>query len=211
MASGMSLVKKLAVVLFALTAMAAGFWLATLLTTPKSVNLPQIHGSVVNPPRQIAVPELIKQDGEAFTNADLVDQWTLVFFGYTQCPDICPMTMNVLAEAKKKAPVDFPQVVFISVDPQRDSVEMLSGYVHYFDPQFMGVTGEEKMIEALTLQTSVVYMKVPGASGAQNDYLVDHSSSILLINPKGQLAAFLKTPHTPSNIIESVEKIRAFY
>jgi protein SCO1/2 len=93
------------------------------------------------------------------------------------------------------------------VDPQRDSVEMLGDYVHYFDEEFTGVTGEEKMIQALTLQTSVVYAKVPGASGDENDYLVDHSSAILLINPGGQLAAFLNAPHTPGGILDSVNKI----
>ena len=164
---------------------------------------------MINPARQIALPELVKHDGQPFTNDDLKGHWTLVFFGYTRCPDICPMTMNVLAEAKKKATAEFPQVVFVSVDPQRDTVEMLGDYVRYFDPEFTGVTGEENMIQALTLQTSVLYMKVPGSSGKEDDYLVDHSSSIILINPKGQLAAFLAAPHTPTSIIDSVEKITA--
>lgn len=203
--------KKLAVVLFAVIAMAAGFWLATQLTQPVTQKLPQIHGSIVNPPRQIMVPELIKHDGEAFSNEDLSGRWTLVFFGYTYCPDICPITMNVLAEAKKKAPAEFPQVIFVSVDPDRDTVELLADYVEYFDAEFIGVTGDENMIQALTLQTSVLYMKVPGASGNENDYLVDHSSSILLINPEGQLAAFLKAPHTPSSILDSVAKVKAVY
>lgn len=207
MATGMSLSKKLAVIVLAGVAMAAGFWVATQLSQPESVAVPQIQGSIVSPARQLAVPALTRHDGQAFTNADLRGQWTLVFFGYTHCPDICPITMNVLAEAKKKAPAEFPQVVFVSVDPQRDSVEMLRDYVHYFDPDFVGVTGDEKMIQALTLQTSVVYTKVPGASGKAGDYLVDHSSSILLINPEGKLAAFLKAPHTPGSILDSVDKM----
>jgi protein SCO1/2 len=207
----MSITSKLTVVLFAVIAMAAGFWLSTQLTKPAQQPHPPIQGSVVDPARQIAVPELIKHDGEAFTNEDLKGRWTLVFFGYTHCPDICPITMNVLAAAKQKATVDFPQVVLISVDPQRDSVELLAEYVRYFDPEFIGVTGDENMIEAMTLQTSVVYMKVPGASGNENDYLVDHSSSILLINPEGKLAAFLKAPHTPSSILDSVAKVKSAY
>ena len=211
MASTSPLLRKLLVVSFALLAMAAGFWLATQLTGPASDKLPQIQAAVVNPARQIAVPELTKHDGNAFTNEDLKGRWTLVFFGYTHCPDICPMTMNVLAQAKKIARTEFPQVVLVSVDPQRDTVDMLGDYVKYFDPEFIGVTGAENMIQALTLQTSVVYMKVPGSSGDENDYLVDHSSSILLINPEGQLAAFLKAPHTPGSINDSVEKIRAVY
>lgn len=206
-----ALLKKANLVVFAVLAMAAGFWLATTLKTSDGGDSPQIQGSVLNPARQIAVPELHKHDGSLFSNADLNGQWTLMFFGYTSCPDICPMTMNVLAEAKKQAGDDFPQVVFVSVDPQRDNVQMLGEYVRYFDPEFTGVTGDEKMIQALTLQTSVVYMKIPGPSGNENDYLVDHSSAILLFNPEGQLAAFLKAPHTPASVIDSVQKIKAGY
>lgn len=205
------MMKNVVIISFALLAMVAGFWLATELKSPENDSLPQIQGSVLSTPRQIIVPELIKHDGNAFTGQDLNGRWTLMFFGYTHCPDICPMTMNVLAEAKKMASEDFPQVVLVSVDPQRDSVELLDGYVQYFDPAFIGVTGEEKMIQALTLQTSVVYAKMPGSSGNENDYLVDHSSAVLLINPKGQLAAFLNAPHTPSGINESVATVRDLY
>ena len=205
------MMKNVVIISFALLAMVAGFWLATELKSPENDSLPQIQGSVLSTPRQIIVPELIKHDGNAFTGQDLNGRWTLMFFGYTHCPDICPMTMNVLAEAKKIASEDFPQVVLVSVDPQRDSVELLDGYVQYFDPAFIGVTGEEKMIQALTLQTSVVYAKMPGSSGNENDYLVDHSSAVLLINPKGQLAAFLNAPHTPSGINESVATVRDLY
>lgn len=199
--------KKILVIIAALGAMTAGFWLSTEMKSTDEGNRPQIQGSVLATPRQIVVPELMKHDGNAFTDQDLNGRWTLMFFGYTHCPDICPMTMNVLAEAKSKAGGDFPQVVLVSVDPQRDSVEMLGDYVHYFDKEFIGVTGAEKMIQALTLQTSVVYAKMPGASGNENDYLVDHSSAILLINPGGQLTAFLNAPHTPSGILDSVNKI----
>jgi len=205
-----SLLKKTGVVLFVSLAMSAGFWLASELKTPDDGNT-QLQGTVLKPPRQIQVPELTKQDGTPFTNEDLDGQWSLLFFGYTHCPDVCPTTMNVLAEAKKKSAGNFPQVVFISVDPQRDTVDLLDGYVRYFDPEFIGVTGDEKMIQALTLQASVLYMKVPGDSANENDYLVDHSSSILMINPEGQLAAFLGAPHTPSGILQSVENIRTVY
>jgi protein SCO1/2 len=201
-----SFLKKTAIILAACIAMTAGFWLASELKTPEDGSI-HLQGTVLRPPRQIEVPELIKHDATPFTNADLSGHWTLMFFGYTHCPDICPMTMNVLAEAKKNAGDIFPSVVFVTVDPQRDDVKLLSDYVRYFDPEFTGVTGDEKMIQALTLQTSVVFMKTPGASGDENDYLVDHSSSVLLINPQGQLAAFLGAPHTPSSILDSVNQI----
>ncbi len=202
-----SSLKKAFIIVFAGTAMAAGFWLASTLKTSDSGNTAQIQGVALRPARQIQVPGLTRQDGAPFTNDDLKGRWTLVFFGYTHCPDICPTTMNVLAEARQKSADDFPQVVFISVDPQRDTLDKLGDYVHYFDPEFIGVTGDENMIQALALQASVLYMKVPGESGNANDYLVDHSSSILLINPEVQLAAILKAPHTPGSIIDSVNKV----
>ena len=203
-----SLLKKTAIILFASLAMSAGFWLASELKTPDH-GYAQIQGIVLNPPRQIQVPVLTKQDGTPFTNEDLNGQWSLLFFGYTHCPDICPTTMNVLAEAKKKSAGEFPQVVFVSVDPQRDTVDLLAPYVHYFDPKFFGVTGDETMLQALTLQASILYVKVPGESGDENDYLVDHSSAVLAINPEGQLAAILSAPHTTASIITSVEGIGA--
>ena len=205
-----SLGKKTAIILFATLAMTAGFWLATELRAPDGAGI-QMQGTVLRPPRQLAMPELIKHDGTLFSNEDLNGQWTLMFFGYTHCPDICPMTMNVLAEAKQQAGNDFPQVMFVTVDPQRDQQDLLREYVTYFDPAFTGVTGTEDMLKALALQTSVVYMKTPGPSGQENDYLVDHSSSILLLNPEGDLAAFLMAPHTPDSINDSVEKVRGIY
>jgi protein SCO1/2 len=205
-----SFLKKTVVVLFATLAMSAGFWLATERRAPEHGNI-QLQGTVLKPPRQLAVPELTRHDGNTFTNQDLEGQWTLMFFGYTHCPDICPMTMNVLAEAKEKSGSGFPRVVFVTVDPERDEVKLLGDYVQYFDTEFVGVTGDEAMIKALTLQASVVYMKTPGASGLEADYLVDHSSSVLLINPEAQLAALLMAPHTADSINKSVEAVRAVY
>jgi len=202
--------RKGLIIMAALLAMAAGFYLASELTAPDGAGV-QLQGTVLRPARQLTVPELTKHDGSQFSKEDLEGQWTLVFFGYTHCPDICPMTMNVLAEAKQQAGGDFPQVLFVTVDPQRDQQELLGDYVTYFDPDFVGVTGSDDMLKALALQASVVYMKAPGASGQENDYLVDHSSSIMMINPQGELAAFLSAPHTPSSVIDSVSKIRKYY
>ena len=202
--------RKGLIIMVALLAMAAGFWLASELTAPDHGGI-QFKGTVLKPPRQLAVPELTKHDGSAFTNEDLKDQWTLMFFGYTHCPDICPMTMNVLSEARKKAGDDFPQVIFVTVDPERDNVELVGEYVTYFDPAFVGVSGDAEMIKAMALQASVVFMKTPGASGSKTEYLVDHSSSVLLINPQGQLAALLMAPHTPGTINNAIEEIQAVY
>lgn len=202
----------------ALLAMSAGFWLSSIqLDDAKDKaadarkNFSPIQGVILSPARKIAVPALVKDNGQTFAIDDLTGQWHLLFFGYTHCPDICPTTMGVLAQAKKAAEADgqiFPRVVFVSVDPERDKVEMLGQYVRYFDKDFIGVTGDPTLIQALALQMSVVYMKMPAEAGADADgYVVDHSSALLLLNPEGRLEAFLNPPHEPATILRDIQKV----
>lgn len=213
----------------AVAAMSAGFWLSSMQQSgdEKSAeqqkqkelaearnNYSPIQGTILSPARKITIPDLIRDNGEKFTLEDLKGHWSLFFFGYTHCPDICPVTLGVVAQAKKMATGlnhMFPEVVFVSVDPDRDKVEMLSDYVQYFDKDFIGVTGDAEMIKALTLQMSVVYMKVPvdndtaSSSPDNNVYNVDHSSALLLLNPEGKLFAFLNPPHDATTILKDFQ------
>lgn len=210
----------------AIAAMSAGIWVSTVQLNDvnnadeahaKSLaearkNFSPIQGSILSPPRKIAVPALLKDNGQTFSLDDLSGQWHLIFFGYTHCPDICPTTMGVLAQAKKTAAENnqaFPEVVFISVDPERDKVEMLGEYVRYFDKDFIGVTGDKNLIKALTLQMSVVYMKMEPEKSNDNSsgYLVDHSSALLLLNSEGKLVAFLNPPHDPETILKDIQVV----
>lgn len=225
----MSLKNKGIVAAAAVVAMSAGFWLSTLQqdrTADKTSDAGRdavrkaeiaearkrfspIQGAIISPARKIAVPALTKDDGTAFTLQDLSGQWSLLFFGYTNCPDVCPVTMGTVAQAKKAATAInhvFPQVIFVSVDPERDKLEMLSDYVQYFDKEFVGVTGDENMIKALTLQMSVAYMKMEAEEGSEG-YVVDHSSSLLLLNPEGKLVAFFNPPHDPKIILKDFQTI----
>jgi protein SCO1/2 len=146
--------------------------------------------------------ELADHRGRPFGREQLQGRWSFMFFGYTHCPDICPMTMAVLAQATQEIVSRDPdadhQVVFVSVDPQRDEGEQLARYVTYFNPEFVGVTGPKDQIDALTLPLGIVYAQVDNPNGG--DYLVDHSGSILLINPRGEVEALLRAPHTPETI-----------
>jgi protein SCO1/2 len=220
---------KIIISVAAVAAMSAGFWLSSMQQSGDEKSLEQqkqkelaearnnyspIQGTILSPARKITIPELLTDNGEKFTLEDLKGHWTLFFFGYTHCPDICPVTLGVVAQAKKMATRYnhmFPEVVFVSVDPDRDKVEMLSDYVQYFDEDFVGVTGDAQMIKALTLQMSVVYMKVPvdngTASGSLDDnvYNVDHSSALLLVNPEGKLFAFLNPPHDAATILKDFQ------
>lgn len=214
---------KTLVVVAAVAAMLAGFWVSSILQLNDKTkadesalsqarkNFSPIQGSLLSPARKIAVPALIKDNGQTFSLDDLTGQWHLLFFGYTHCPDICPTTMGVAAQAKKIAESknqSFPGVIFISVDPERDKVEMLAEYVQYFDKDFIGVTGDKDLIKALSLQMSVVYMKMPVKAGTdESNYLVDHSAALLLLNPEGKLVAFLNPPHDPATIVKDITTV----
>ena len=220
----MALKSNIIYVIGAVVALSGGFWLSSMqegeinLSSESAKekalaearkNYSPIQGSILSPARKIAIPPLTKDDGSAFTLDDLTGEWHLLFFGYTHCPDVCPVTMGVAAQAKKIAKENnhiFPQVVFISVDPERDKVEMLAEYVQYFDKDFIGVTGDSDMIKALTLQMSVVFMKMAPEEGNEG-YLVDHSSALLLLNPEGKLVAFLNPPHDPRTILKDFQTV----
>jgi len=125
-------------------------------------------------------------------------RWTLVFFGFTYCPDICPTTMGVLARATSKMS-DPPAVILVSVDPERDTASSMDAYVRSFSPTFRGLTGEFDQIVLLASQLNVAFGKVPGPD--PDGYLVDHSASIAVINPKGEFVGFIKAPHGELNIV----------
>ena len=220
----MALKSKLIYGITAALAMSGGFWMSSIqesgIKTSSDIakekalaaarkSYSPIQGTILSPPRKVGVPALTKDDGSTVTLDDLKGKWHLLFFGYTHCPDVCPVTMGVLAQAKKIATENnhmFPQVIFISVDPARDRVEMLAEYVQYFDKDFIGVTGDDELIKALTLQLSVVYMKMAAEEGT-DDYLVDHSSALLLLDPEGQLIAFFNPPHQPKTILKDFQTV----
>src|SRR5690606_16436330 len=119
--------------------------------------------------------------GDAFTRADLVGQWSLMFFGFTHCPDICPTTLAELDRLLKNLPADIAantQVVLVSLDPARDTSEILSEYVGYFDFAFIGVTGDFLTLRRFANQVNVAFNKVT----IDDDYMVDHSANVVLIN-----------------------------
>lgn len=139
--------------------------------------------------RQIQPFELVGADGEAFTERDLRGRLTLLFFGFTNCPDICPDTLGVLAESMDKLEAmrveEKPEVVFISVDPQRDAGPTMQEYVDYFDPAFKAITGDDEALGAITGQVGAMFVRhSPDESGY---YAVDHSGMIVMIDDQGRM------------------------
>ncbi|WP_049722981.1 SCO family protein [Gilvimarinus polysaccharolyticus] len=166
------------------------------LLTPRVMTADELrlNGAVVfDTPRRFDDFTLLNQKGDGFTRADLVGQWSLVFFGFTHCPDICPTTMAELDRLLKNLPADIAadtEVILVSLDPARDTPEVLSEYVGYFDPTFIGVTGDFLTLRRFANQVNVAFNKVT----IGDDYTVDHSANVVLINPRGDYHGFFKPP-----------------
>lgn len=145
-------------------------------------------------PRDLGEFSLLDQSGEPFVPERFEGAWTLVFFGFTYCPDVCPATMSFLNGFIKElegTEAEDTRVVMISVDPARDTVEQLSEYVPYFNPEFVGVTGEFLELHRLATAMNTPFRKVPGQG---ENYQVDHSANVVLINPFGDYHGFFKAP-----------------
>lgn len=159
--------------------------------------------------RDIGEFNLIDDNNQPFTSAQLRGKWSLLFFGYTYCPDICPTTMVVLNQfyAKLKPElVGETQIVFVSVDPARDDLAKLHEYVRYFNPQFRGVTGEFMALQQFATALSIPFAKVPGGG---DNYQIEHSGSIAVINPQGHYVGFLKAPHELEKLLTNYQSIHA--
>lgn len=178
-------------------------------------SIPQHLAGVLRPfNKPIGEFELRDQHGVTFDQARLLGRWSFVFFGYTYCPDICPTTLAVLSAVQKQlkqAPEVWSdtQVVFASVDPARDTQEKLSSYMDFFNKEFLALTGSKEQIDELVHQFSAAYIIEEETSPGQ--YLVSHSASIFLSDPKGQLVASFSMPHNPATIASLFRDIRALY
>jgi protein SCO1/2 len=195
--------------LVAIVAIAAGILSARwVLQRQAGAQLGVATATVLSPPRPLPPLDLVDQDNRPFDTSRLRGGWSLLFFGFTSCPDVCPVTMAALAQTSKLL-ADLPQelrprVVMISVDPERDTPERLAGYVRAFDPTFVGATGTKAAVDELALRIGVVIAKRP--TDGEN-YSVDHSSQVFLIDPDGALRALFSAPHTPKLIAEDYRRI----
>ena len=157
---------------------------------------------------------LVGANNEVLRLDDLKGKWSFIFFGYTHCPDVCPLTLGALGAAFRileQDPTVSPAIqgIFVSVDPKRDTPELLKEYVSYFNAKFSGVTGTTAQVDAITRQMGALYAMHPGKS--EESYLVSHNSSIFLVDPRGRLYGRFPPPHAPRELAEIFAKIRAFY
>lgn len=143
---------------------------------------------------------LVDQDGKTVTAADYAGKYRLMFFGFTNCPDVCPTTLQMIADAWKAAPdlAGKVRVMLVSVDPERDTPAALKQYVTYFDPSFIGLTGTPEQVGAVLKAYGVYAKKVPLEDSALK-YTMDHSAFIYLYGPDGVFITAFDPNVTPED------------
>lgn len=134
---------------------------------------------------------LVDQDGRTVTEADFKGSYMLVYFGYTFCPDVCPTSLSVIADAMDMIGDKAERVtpVFITVDPERDTPEQMKMYVGYFHPKLVGLTGSYNQVADVTQAYKAYYAKAVDGNGSGDEYLMDHSSITYLMSPDGEFIA----------------------
>lgn len=195
---------KLLYVIVAIAAGAVGFFVfqkATVLPKPE-------HALYYQQAREIKPFQLTDHHNQTFTKENLANKWSWVFFGYTSCPDVCPTTLQELnfVYDDLKAINKETQVLLVSVDPSRDTPEKLAQYIAYFNEEFIALTANHGVLFPFARNLGLMYaINGPeGDTADQNSYLVDHSASLVLINPQGNIAAIFK-PRQALGVLPTID------
>ncbi len=189
----------LLVAVAALCAALAGFWLARELDG----QAPQLtSGTWLAQPRSVSEFQLTDALGHPFSAHDLAGNPSLVFFGFTHCPDVCPTTLAKLAQVKRTAKVPGLRVLFVSVDPGRDTPAAVGTYAHAFDPDFVGLTGDPQSIEKVSAAFGVAALRVDLPGG---DYTMDHSAAVFLVDARGRIVGVFTPPFDTRRFVQDLQ------
>lgn len=197
--------KPVALVVTVAALLAAGAVIALLATRPD----PTAERATVLP-SPLALPEfsLLDQHDAPFDRTSLEGRWSLMFFGFTHCPDICPLTLQKLATARRqlaaRGSANLPSIVFVSVDPARDSSEVIGKYANAFGDGVTAVTGRLDQINTLTSALGIFHARPPKPDGG---YDVEHSAAVLVVNPDAELKAVFSAPHDVASFVNDVTLI----
>lgn len=189
--------KKSSIAIVALVALIGGFSISWYINNSKSVDL-ETGLWFGDQARALPQFELIDHNNQPLTRASLEGKWSLIFFGYTHCPDICPTSLQTMSDMV--AAIEDPdvlnavQVYFVSVDPERDTPEILAAYVTYFNADFIGATAQPEKLTPLTQSLGIAH-NIRNKTEGSTSYDVDHSSAIVLINPQAEYAGLFGAPH----------------
>lgn len=206
-----NLISKLLLVAVCIAAVAIGFIMNVKGTSQPE--RPEISGFAFPEPIALADVNLIDENEGALTKEFFTGEWTFIYVGYTFCPDACPISLNTLSQMYaglgEQGAADNVKALLVSVDPDRDTPERLKEYVKYFNTNFIGATGTADNLASFAKQISAVY-SVPKDRSQQN-YLVDHSSSIVLINPDAEVHAIFTPPQKADLLADDYIKLRDFF
>ena len=187
-------------ILIAALAAALGLWAAQHWLGPRQAAGPQLQVvKLFDHPRELPAFSLRQSDQTQLVPGELKGHWTLVFLGFTHCPDVCPTTLAELARAQNQwaalSDVTRPRLLFVSIDPERDTPDAVGEYTHAFHRDTLAATADIPALEAFARSLSLVFMKVPAAAGAPADqYSVDHSAAIAVLDPQARMAGVIPPP-----------------
>jgi len=231
---------KVSPLFIAIAIIAISIGVFTQISSDKTAAMPELAKAIILPkPKAINDTEFIDHHGKPYSLEQMRGKWSILFFGFTNCPDICPTTMQTLSAVKAKVSEagwwDNYQVIMVTVDPERDSTERLAKYVPYFDSEFIGLSSDVETTTAFAKQLGILFVKrdiepsansekpsandiessadneKPSANNENNDfYQVDHSASIILINPDGQWAGVITAPHKTNEISQDLIKLAQY-
>ena len=178
--------------------------------TPRELTLDEyktLGAYFIDPPRQLAEFQLIDDSGDIFLPDQFKDKWNILFFGFTYCPDICPLTMKQMSDVKQSLGENSEKIRFflVSVDPDRDKPENLRIYLDNFDTEFKGLTGEIDQIYKFSTQVNAPFF--PVVNNPDPNYTVDHSGSLVLISPEANYAGFFRAPHDTNKITKALASL----
>jgi protein SCO1/2 len=200
----MTRTQKTVFAVFAVVALILGLSVKYVLDSRKASFSPeQIDAGIILLPQRRPIPamQMTDQDGQAVSLDQLKGKWSLLFFGYTFCPDICPTTLAQLRQIKAELPkrsVERMQVILVSVDPQRDTPAKLKEYLGYFDKDFRGFNAQVSVLQSFAKAVSMPYVE-PDTS--KPNYTVSHSGNLALIGPDGTQRGFIRAPFSTPKLV----------
>ena len=160
---------------------------------------------LIEPPRNLGAFNLMDSAGKEFLPKDFEGKWNMLFFGFTFCPDICPITMSMLSRIEKGLDIENQEkirIFLVTVDPDRDSPDQLKVYLENFSENFIGLTGGLDQIYNFATRVNAPFN--PIKNNKESNYTVDHTGSIILINPEGNYAGFFRAPHNQDDVKKAV-------
>lgn len=173
---------------------------------------PEVQAILWPGARDVAAFTLLDQHGQTFNKDDLKGHWSLLYFGYLQCPDICPTTLQSLASMRKMmadagSRADIPNMLFVSVDPANDTPQRIDSYLNFFDKHLIGLSGDPDQLGHLARSLGIIYAEHFEPSGVRS---MEHTTSVIVVDPEGRGVAALAGSHQPRVLLQQLNALRAF-